>query len=104
MVYGLEGAQDIALAPSLAPKQALSLGGKENEQGNFKDIVMSFLGRVNDLQINADQKMQEAANGTATNLHDVIIAAEQANLAFQFTLQLRNRIIEAYQEVLRMQM
>lgn len=70
---------------------------------SFKDIVAKFLSTVNQLQLDADAKVRGLATGEVKNLHEVMIASEKAGLAMQFTLQLRNRLIEAYQEILRTQ-
>jgi len=70
---------------------------------SFKDSVSRFVGKVNEMQLTAADNAQRLAAGENMNLHEVMIAQEQASLAFQMTLQMRNRIVEAYQEVMRTQ-
>ncbi len=70
---------------------------------SFSEFLQKALTEVNSLQ-----KQSEAANiklttGEITDLHSVMIAGEKANLALQLTVQVRNKVIEAYQEVMRMQ-
>ena len=48
--------------------------------------------------------MVQFATGQATDLHDVMIKTEQANLTFQLGVQVRNKLVDAYQEIMRMQM
>jgi flagellar hook-basal body complex protein FliE len=61
------------------------------------------LGQVNKLQLDADKLSKEAAVGGDVDLHDVMIAGEKASVAMQLTLQIRNKLVEAYQDVMRMQ-
>jgi flagellar hook-basal body complex protein FliE len=70
---------------------------------SFKDSVSKFVAKVNELQLTAADNAERLAAGEQMNLHDVLIQQEQASLAFQLTLQMRNRIVEAYQEVMRTQ-
>jgi flagellar hook-basal body complex protein FliE len=65
----------------------------------FKELV----GKVNDLSQQSDQAIQGLATGENRNLHETMIAVEKASLSFQFMSQVRNKALEAYQEVMRMQ-
>jgi flagellar hook-basal body complex protein FliE len=69
----------------------------------FGEFLQKALADVNRLQLEADDAARSLAAGTATDLHTVAIIAEKADLALQLTLQVRNRILEAYQEIMRMQ-
>jgi flagellar hook-basal body complex protein FliE len=69
---------------------------------SFGDTLARALDAVNTLQINAHAGARSLADGSAHNLHDVTIALEQANLSLQLTAQVRNRAVEAYQEIMRM--
>jgi len=69
----------------------------------FGEFLQKALADVNRLQLEADDAARNLAAGTATDLHTVAIIAEKADLALQLTLQVRNRILEAYQEIMRMQ-
>jgi flagellar hook-basal body complex protein FliE len=84
--------------------------GKEIKKANSQDFVESFqkmlgdsLNKVNTLQSNADEMLKKLAAGEVKDIHDVMIAVEKAGIAFQLTMQIRNRVIEAYQEIMRMQ-
>ena len=70
---------------------------------SFREVLEKSLGEVNDLQHVAEEKIQKFATGEVTDLREVMVAAEEANLAFQFTLEIRNKIVEAYQEISRLQ-
>ncbi|MOA27281.1 Flagellar hook-basal body complex protein FliE [compost metagenome] len=61
------------------------------------------LAQVNKLHRDAATLANEAAVGGDVDLHDVMIAAEKSSVAMQLTLQVRNKLVEAYQEIMRMQ-
>jgi flagellar hook-basal body complex protein FliE len=79
--------------------------GASESVGNasFRDMLEKSLGEINSLQSVAEEKISKFATGEVTDLRDVMVAVEEANLAFQFTLQIRNKIVEAYQEISRLQ-
>ena len=58
---------------------------------------------VNANLVNADNEIRNLAAGEATSLHEVMIHMEEAKLSFQLLAQVRNRLLDAYQEVMRMQ-
>lgn len=62
----------------------------------------SFLDSVNALQLQADGMKQEFATGGNVELHDVMVAAEKASVGIELTMQIRNKMVDAYQEVMRM--
>jgi flagellar hook-basal body complex protein FliE len=75
----------------------------ESQVSNFSDYLWSALDEVDKLQKEADSSAVALATGEIQNLHQVMIDAEKAEIALQFTIQVRNKIIEAYQEIMRMQ-
>ena len=71
--------------------------------GDFGTWLTQSLGRVNQDLVRADESLQQLATGDAQNLHQVMISLEEARMSMQLLVQVRNRLLEAYQEVLRMQ-
>ena len=71
---------------------------------SFGDTLQSAFGQVNTLQNRAADMAQDFAGGKSSDVHGVMIAAEQATLALQLTTQIRNKAVEAYQEVMRITM
>lgn len=71
--------------------------------GTLLKPLQQGLGQVNALHHQAKSLSEEAAVGGDVDLHDVMIASEKAGIATQLTLQIRNKMVEAYQEVMRMQ-
>lgn len=70
----------------------------------FGDMLSSALGEVNTLQKVAEQKNIDLAAGRLEDISEVMIAAEKASISLQLTNQVRNKVVEAYQEIMRMQM
>jgi len=75
----------------------------QKEETSFSKILMEQLKEVDKLEKEADELTQKFLIGEIQDLHQVTIAAEKANLALQLTVQVRNKLLEAYQELSRMQ-
>ncbi|MDD4146281.1 MAG: flagellar hook-basal body complex protein FliE [Clostridia bacterium] len=75
---------------------------KDNVQ-NFGDFLKNALSKVNTTQLQAEQMTSDFVIGNNVELHQVVLATEKAALALQLTMQIRNKVIEAYQELMRMQ-
>lgn len=71
---------------------------------DFSKIFKEELGKVNQLQVKADQATQEFIIGESQDIHSVMLATEEAKLALEMAVQVRNKLIEAYQEINRMQL
>lgn len=69
----------------------------------FANWVEHELGTLNTQLAGAEQGINKLASGSAENLHEVMLQLEQARLAMQVASQVRSRVVEAYQEVMRMQ-
>lgn len=82
---------------------SLPSGGEVNSKPSFKETFKNALAKTNELQLNADNAMEDFVTGESENLHELMIGVEEAKIALQFTVEVRNRIMEAYQELMRMQ-
>ena len=69
----------------------------------FGSTLKKFVDDVNSLQNQMDTKIEKLATGEITDVHEVMIAVDEDNTAMEFMLEIRNKIVEAYQEVMRMQ-
>lgn len=69
----------------------------------FETVLGQVMGPVNETNAKADMAIRALATGDATDLHQVSLAAAEADLAFRLMLEMRNRLTEAYQEITRMQ-
>ncbi len=70
---------------------------------SFADTLTQAIGNVNELQKTSDKKIQELATGRTDDVASVMIATEKADIALRTMMQVRNKIIDAYQEIMRMQ-
>jgi flagellar hook-basal body complex protein FliE len=95
---GALGTQSIGLDGA----QAVNPAGK-GVMESFSHLLSQALGDVNQLHLNADADAQKLVSGDQVDVHQVMIGMEKANVAFGLTVQVRNKLIEAYQEVMRMQ-
>jgi len=83
------------------------VGSKGAKPANMVGDAGKFFGelvsKVNELQSQSDSAIQALATGESQGLHEVMIAMEKSSIAFQFLGQVRNKAIDAYNEVMRMQ-
>ncbi len=77
----------------------------QNEKGGtgFGDVLKEAISTVNELQKQSDQEIQKLMTGESQDLHTTMIAVQKADLSFQMMMQVRNKIISAYEEIMRMQ-
>lgn len=80
-----------------------SVDGSSSDVKSFADTLKDAVNSVNEISKEADVQMQKLATGETKNIPEVMIAAEKAGVAFKLLSQVRNKIIDAYQEVMKMQ-
>ncbi len=73
------------------------------EGSKFLETLQQTMDQVQDVQGDAQTKVAELLNRNGTDLHRAMIAVEKADLSFQLMMQVRNKIVAAYQEVSRLQ-
>ncbi len=86
-------------APAAAGSPLTEIAQKKS----FGEMLKSHLTEVNHLQTSADVAAQKLASGQDKDIHNTMIAMEKAGVALQLTMQVRNKVLEAYQEIMRMQ-
>lgn len=74
-----------------------------NSQQAFSTQLLAEFNQVNQKMLHAEATLQDFAAGKSGNIHHVMLALEDAKLSFQLLAQMRNKLLEGYQEVLRMQ-
>ena len=95
----------VEFAMALGPAgEIIRLAGEEGEKRKPEVVatLKETLGQINQLQAQADQKVAGLATGTSEDLPSTMIAVERANVAFQLMVEVRNKIVQAYQEVSQM--
>lgn len=71
---------------------------------SFKDLLNSAINEVEGARTSANQSIQQFLSGEGDDLHSTILASQRADLEFQMFLQVRNKVVSAYQEIMKMQM
>ncbi len=71
---------------------------------SFEQMLGQALDKVNALQIQSSDLSTAMASGNLEYIHQAMVMSEKAGLAFDFTMQLRNKVLEAYQEIMRTQL
>jgi len=89
---------DALIGPEIAPKQK-----QDQNSVSFGNMLTRSLEEVNRLHIAADEAVEDLAAGKQKNIHETMIAMEKADVAFQLLMQVRNKIISAYETIMRMQ-
>lgn len=87
---------------------AIPIQGKKEEKqeaasAGFGELMRDALNQVNQKQLNAEDASMKLMTGDVEDLHQVMIATEQARLSLQLTTQVTNKVVEAYREISRMQ-
>jgi flagellar hook-basal body complex protein FliE len=72
-------------------------------EGGFGDTLKSAINQVNDLYDSSSHQVAQLVHGDRQDVHNVMIAVEKADIAFQLMMQVRNKIVNAYQEVSKLQ-
>jgi flagellar hook-basal body complex protein FliE len=96
--------QGIAQAISAVPA-APSVGSAEAPAGagGFLDSLKTAVGKVNDVQLQAGQAVDALMTGQTQDIHRTMVALQQADVSFQLMMQIRNKLVTAYEEIQRMQ-
>ena len=77
---------------------------QEGKEGaSFSDTLRDAISTVNELQKESNQDIQKLLTGENPDLHTTLIAVQKADLSFQMMMQVRNKLVQAYQEIMRTQ-
>lgn len=96
---GVGGITSAGLSGAFPAEKNITNSSVAGEAGKFfKELV----GKVNEMTIQSEDAIQSLVTGENRNLHETMIAVEKASISFQFMSQVRNKALEAYQEIMRM--
>lgn len=90
-------------------QQSLANQPKPSEDNNigvadFEELIGDKIDKLNQVQVQSDNLIQDFAAGNTQDLHQVMIAAEEARLSMELAVQIRNKAVEAYKELNNMQL
>jgi flagellar hook-basal body complex protein FliE len=91
----------ISSISSLEPLQPLAPAGKP---GEFQSVLEGTIQQLEATNNDATDAVQKFLTGENEELHTTVLAAQKAEIAFDLGLQVRNKVVSAYQEIMRMQM
>jgi flagellar hook-basal body complex protein FliE len=69
----------------------------------FMNSLQQAIGKVNDIQLEASQATEALMTGRTQNIHQTMVALQEADVSFQLMMQIRNKLVSAYEEIQRMQ-
>jgi len=87
-----------SIQPSL-PVQLSQRMGAESGAGSFKNLLLESLQQVNAMQVNADKAVEQLFAGGDANPAEVLTAVQKADMSFKLMMQIRNKLVQALQEV-----
>jgi flagellar hook-basal body complex protein FliE len=79
-------------------------GSDSSQPGAFQKVLEGTIGTLENLNNNAGDAVQKFLSGQNEDLHTTVLATQQAEMAFQLGLQVRNKVVSAYQEIMKMQL
>jgi flagellar hook-basal body complex protein FliE len=82
---------------------SFTIGTASPAGGAFQSVFVDAIGKVESFQQNAQASVERLLSGEGEELHHVAIASQQAELSFQLFMQVRNKIVSAYQQIMQMQ-
>ena len=87
--------------PSLAQPRGLSntTGAEQSSSGSFKNMLLESIDQVNSMQKDANRAVEQLATGGEVSPAEVFTAVQKADLAFRMMMQVRNKLVQAYQDV-----
>lgn len=96
--------QNITGTQSAGSSSSISGSSSTNSTNpSFGDTLKEAVQNVSDLQNGADQVANKLATGEPVEIHQAMLAMQKASMALQFTVQVRNKVLDAYQEIMRTQ-
>jgi len=94
----------VGLGPEFAvPDPAAVTSDAGGGKAGFGELLASSIGKLDGILADASQQATQLATGQAADISSVVVDIERANLALQLAVQVRNKAVEAYQELFRMQ-
>ena len=90
-------------APSFVDGAAASraIGGAQSS--GFMDTLQHAISKANNIQLEANQATEALMTGQTQNIHQTMVALQEADVSFQLMMQIRNKLVSAYEEIQRMQ-
>ncbi|MGD1096152.1 MAG: flagellar hook-basal body complex protein FliE [Bryobacteraceae bacterium] len=95
---------NISSLPSITPPNVESISPSPAGGGSFSDVLSSAINEVEGAHNAANESVQRFLSGEGEDLHSTILASQRSDLEFQMFMQVRNKVVSAYQEIMKMAM
>lgn len=95
--------QAISQPGSGLPLRTATSANNSSDGSSFAGVVKDALGSLEQSQAGAEKEIAKAVTGDSTDLHRTIVSLQSADLNFQLGLQVRNKLVGAYEEIMKMQ-
>ena len=101
--YGVAPGQNISPSLPVTPaEEPGALAPAQPSGDSFSTLLSKMVGEVNSKQVAASQAVNNLQAGGNVSLHSAVIAMEEANVSFQLMVEVRNKMLDAYQEIMKM--
>ena len=90
---------NISIGQPLTPPTGPRIGGEQTDGKSFKDVLVDSIQQVNSMQLQADQAVESMFSGGDVNPAEVLTAVQKADMAFRVMMQMRNKLLQAFQEI-----
>ena len=97
----IRGIQNQIIIPEIKQQETTVL--KKDDSISFGDTISNFLDAVNTAQVDAKDSVSEIVTGESENLHEAMAKVEEAKISFELMLEIRNKLLQSFQEIQRMQ-
>ena len=91
--------REVQVRPQVGADQSPAAPGRPS----FSELVKDFAADVNEMQFTAGRAIDMLVTGKTSDVHQVMVAVEEAGVALDLMIEIRNRVLEGYQELIRMQ-
>ena len=95
---------NISNLPAITPPTVESVSPSTAGGGSFRDVLSSAINEVEGAHNAATESVQRFLSGDGEDLHSTILASQRSDLEFQMFMQVRNKVVSAYQEIMKMAM
>lgn len=87
----------------IVPVNRIDAGAVSTARNQFETYIQNSFEQVNQALLNGDNAIEQLHTGEAASLHEVMIAVEEAELSLRMFVQIKNKAMQAYEEIMRMQ-
>lgn len=96
--------QSIGTNSLLNSLETKSLGTNIDNKNSFSEVISDAINKVNDKQISADNSIESLIKGDDITMHEVMLSMQESQLSMQLLIEVRNKMVEAYQEINKIQL